>query len=54
MLLILTGTQCAPILTLPLYYVFVFDENLTQIIEGPTHIKGNMLDLIFTNNNDII
>ena len=30
---------------------FVFDCNLTQHILEPTHIKGNTLDLVFTNND---
>ena len=28
---------------------FVFDCNLSQLVEEPTHIKGNCLDLILTN-----
>ena len=31
--------------------VTVFDCNLTQHILEPTHIKGNTLDLVFTNND---
>ena len=31
--------------------VTVFDCNLTQYILEPTHIKGNTLDLVFTNND---
>ena len=30
---------------------FVFDCNLTQHILEPIHIKGNTLDLVFTNND---
>ena len=33
---------------------FVFDHNLTQLVEEPTHIKGNCLDLILTNTPDNI
>ena len=33
---------------------FVFDWNLSQLIESPTHIKGNILDLLMTNHNDSI
>ena len=28
---------------------FVFDNLLTQLIDQPTHIKGNILDLVLTN-----
>ena len=32
----------------------VFQSNLLQIIDCPTHIHGNVLDLVFTNCNDAI
>ena len=32
----------------------VYDFNLTQCISQPTHIKGNILDLILTNSADIV
>lgn len=33
---------------------FVFDNNLHQLITSPTHIKGNILDLVITNLPDTI
>ena len=33
---------------------FVFESNLTQLVNFPTHIKGNILDLLLTNNEDLI
>ena len=33
---------------------FVFDWNLSQLFESPTHVKGNILDLLMTNHNDSI
>jgi len=30
---------------------FVFDTNLIQLVENPTHIAGHTLDLILTNYN---
>ena len=32
-----------------LFCNFVFNNNLTQLIAKPTHVKGNILDLIVTN-----
>ena len=37
-----------------LFCEFVFDNNLTQLVEGPTHCKGNCLDLVLTNSPDIV
>lgn len=31
----------------------LFDHNLTQLVESPTHAKGNILDLIITNSEDL-
>ena len=33
---------------------FVYEYNLSQLVECPTHIKGNMLDLVLTNAESII
>ena len=33
---------------------FVFDNLLTQLIDQPTHIQGNILDLVLSNSNDCI
>ena len=33
---------------------FVFVSNLTQLINCPTHIKGNTLDILLTNNDSLI
>ena len=33
---------------------FVFDCNLTQLVDGPTHCKGNCLDLILSNTPDSV
>ena len=30
---------------------FIFDSNLTQLVESPTHIKGNILDIVLTKTN---
>ena len=32
----------------------VFDYNLSQLIEEPTHIGGNILDLIITNSDELV
>ena len=32
----------------------IFDLNLVQLIETPTHIAGNTLDLLLTNNDSVI
>lgn len=31
---------------------FVFDNNLSQMIYVPTHLKGNCLDLVLANSSD--
>ena len=33
---------------------FVFKHNLTQLMTTPTHEKGNVLDLVLTNVDDVI
>ena len=33
---------------------FVFTHNFSQIIDCPTHIKGNILDLVLTNKEDLL
>ena len=33
---------------------FVFEYNLSQLIKCPTHVKGNMLDLLLTNNENLV
>lgn len=33
---------------------FVFDNSLIQLINQPTHVKGNILDLVLTNSEDSI
>ena len=37
-----------------LFCDFVFDTNLTQLISGPTHVKGNTLDILLTNNECLV
>lgn len=37
-----------------LFCDYVFENNLTQMIQCPTHIKGNILDLVLTNSDDLI
>ena len=32
----------------------IFDLNLTQLMGSPSHISGNILDLLLTNNEDLI
>ena len=32
----------------------IFQHNFTQLIMHPTHVHGNILDLIITNNEEII
>ena len=32
----------------------MFDLNLVQVVQSSIHIKGNTLDLIFTNSDDCI
>ena len=33
---------------------FVYKHNLTQLVTPPTHVEGNVLDVILTNAEDII
>ena len=33
---------------------FVYECNLSQLVECPTHVKGNILDLVLTNTENII
>ena len=33
---------------------FIFQHNLSQLIESPTHIQGNTLDLVLTNNLELV
>ena len=33
---------------------FVFDNSLTQLIDQPTHIQGNILDLVLSNSSDCV
>ena len=33
---------------------FIFDNSLTQLIDQPTHTKGNILDLLLTNMDDLV
>ena len=33
---------------------FIFDNSLTQLIDQPTHAKGNILDLILSNSDELI
>ena len=33
---------------------FVFDYNISQVVESPTHVKGNVLDLVLTNSAQLI
>ncbi len=39
---------------LTVHFDFVFNNNLIQYIQSPTHSKGNILDLILTNSSEII
>ena len=32
---------------------FIFDCNLNQLVDCPTHIKGNILDIVLSNTNFI-
>ena len=32
----------------------VFQNNLSQLINTPTHLKGNILDLVLTNSDELI
>lgn len=33
---------------------FVFQNNLSQLVHSPTHLKGNILDLVLTNSDELI
>lgn len=33
---------------------FIFDNSLTQLIDQPTHVKGNILDLVLSNLDDLV
>ena len=37
-----------------LFCDFVFESNLSQLISCPTHVKGNTLDLLLTNNENLV
>jgi len=37
-----------------LFCELVFDSNLTQLVDVPTHVRGNILDLVLTNEVDAI
>ena len=37
-----------------LFCDFVFESNLSQLISCPTHVKGNTLDLLLTNNEKLV
>ena len=47
---ILTGSSSQSILFCDL----VFQLNFLQLVNEPTHVQGNVLDLIFTNKEDLI
>lgn len=47
-------TLCASSAFSKLLCDFAFDNNLTQLVDKPTHIHGNILDLVFTNDNERI
>ena len=34
--------------------IFVFQNNLSQLVHSPTHLKGNILDLVLTNSDELI
>lgn len=40
--------------TSSLFCNLIFDTNLTQLVTSPTHLKGNILDLVLTNNDHLI
>ena len=46
----LSGTSLLSILLCD----FVFESNLSQLITCPTHVKGNILDILLTNNDHLI
>ena len=33
---------------------FVYKHNFSQLVDCPTHVKGNILDLVFTTSESII
>ncbi len=33
---------------------FVYDNALQQLVQGPTHVKGNTLDLVFVNQSNLV
>jgi len=33
---------------------FVYEHNFSQLVDCPTHVKGNILDLVFTTSESII
>ena len=37
-----------------LFCDFIFQYNLSQLIESPTHIQGNTLDLVLTNDPELV
>ena len=37
-----------------LFCNFVFDSNFLQLVKSPTHVKGNILDLILTNSENLV
>ena len=37
-----------------LFCDYVFNNNLVQLVHRPTHVKGSILDLLLTNNDDLI
>ena len=47
-------TLSAQSATSELFCDFVFDNNLTQFVNNPTHIKGNTLFLILTNSSQLV
>ena len=36
------------------YCDFVMDNNLVQLVDSPTHVGGNVLDLVFTKDDQLI
>ena len=33
---------------------FVFDHNISQVVDSPTHVKGNVLDLVLTSSIELL
>ena len=51
----LTGIHCQVILQIQINFCdMIFQANLSQLIDGPTHIHGNILDPLLTNMEDSI